>query len=203
MFRALGFCCNDDGTQFMGVVCTVYISTRGRVKWDEDNLGEIEANKPERQKITEPKTPYHPMIDVDDDSLSPRKGRSFNEVVEDTMRAEELWTALDIMASSSRNSTRRSSGWTSSEDEVDPMEQDEEDSETDRSSNFREHRRAHYDEFRKVKELRRKGSFLEDGDEENGGVKEGTSSLTTNVRDIEIEGTATSHENSSPPANEV
>ncbi|XP_011012364.1 PREDICTED: protein phosphatase inhibitor 2-like isoform X1 [Populus euphratica] len=177
--------------------------TRGRVKWDEDNLGEIEANKPERQKITEPKTPYHPMIDVDDDSLSPRRGSSFNEVAEDTMRAEELRTALDIMASSSRNPSRRSSGWTSSEDEVDPMEQDEEDSETDRSSNFREHRRAHYDEFRKVKELRWKGSFLEDEEEENGDEKEGTSSLTTGVRDIEIEGAATTHQNSSPPANGV
>lgn len=31
MFRALGFCCNDDGTQFMGVVCTVYIRW---VLWD-------------------------------------------------------------------------------------------------------------------------------------------------------------------------
>jgi len=44
----------------------------------------------------------------------------------DAMRAEDLRSALDIMASSSRNPTKRSSGWTSSEDEADPMEQDEE-----------------------------------------------------------------------------
>jgi protein phosphatase inhibitor 2 len=64
---------------------------------------------------------FSPIVD----SLSPRGG-SFNEVIEDAMRAEDLRSALDIMASSSRNPTKRSSGWTSSEDEADPMEQDEE-----------------------------------------------------------------------------
>lgn len=159
-----------------------------------------------RQKITEPKTPYHPMID-DDGSLSPRRG-SFDDVVGEAMRAEELRTALDTVASSSRNAGRRSGGWTSSEDEADPMEQDE-DSESDRNASFREQRRAHYDEFRKVKEFRRKGSFFEDEDDENGVNKrrdercDSSSSLSAGVKDIDIEeGSAAScQESSLPPAN--
>ncbi|XP_027366796.1 protein phosphatase inhibitor 2-like isoform X2 [Abrus precatorius] len=115
---------------------------KGRVKWDEANIGEIEANKPVRQKITEPKTPYHPMID-------------------DDKNAER--SAFDNAASCSRKGTMQSDGWTSSEDESEEMKQDDD----ERRVSFKEHRRVHYDEFLKVKELRQKASLLEDGSDED------------------------------------
>ncbi|XWS37815.1 hypothetical protein CRYUN_Cryun19dG0077800 [Craigia yunnanensis] len=140
------------------------------------------------------------MID-DDGSLSP-VGGSFNDCIGDAMDAEELCCALKDVASSSRKTTGHSGGWTSSEDEADPMDHEEEDCETDRSGmSFKEQRKAHYNEFLMVKELRRKGSFLEaeDGDVEC----DSSSLLSSGVKDIGIEeGTATlPGKSSARPAN--
>ncbi|XP_039025399.1 protein phosphatase inhibitor 2-like isoform X2 [Hibiscus syriacus] len=130
-----------------------------------------------RQKITEPETPYHPMIDDDDvGSLSP-VGHGFNDCIGHTMDAEELRSVLKDVASSSRKTTGQSSGWTSSEDEAD---------EEDRSGmSFQELRKAHYDEFLKIKELRSKGSFLEDEDDDAEG--DPSYSLSSSVKDMEME----------------
>ncbi|XP_010482567.1 PREDICTED: protein phosphatase inhibitor 2-like [Camelina sativa] len=184
---------------------------RGRVQWDEANIVEIESNKPVRQKITEPKTPYHPMID-DDGSLSPR-GRSFDECVDDMQRAEELRNSLkDAAASSSRNSSQGSGGggWSSSdEEEADPMDQDEEVPENGKNARFNAHRKAHYDEFRKVKELRSSGSFYEEEEEEDHDGAKGSKSesATTTSRhtksgnkEIDAGTTTVSEKSSSPPS---
>ncbi|CAH8384457.1 unnamed protein product [Eruca vesicaria subsp. sativa] len=156
--------------------------TKGRVQWDEANIVEIESNKPVRQKITEPKTPYHPpyhpMIDDDDGSLSSRV-RSFDNFVE-MHRAEELKNDLNDLASSSKiiNHLSDSGDLSSSEDEADPVDENEEGSEGEKNASFNEHRRVHYDEFRMVKELRSSGSFYGEDAEVDDGAKTGKPDAT-------------------------
>lgn len=164
---------------------------KGRVRWDETNLGEIEANKPVRQKITEPKTPYHPMIDEDDyGSLSPVRNNS-EDGTGNGIHAEAIQRALKDVES--RNDKSRPTGWPSSEDEADEMDEDDK----ERSRRFKEHRRAHYDEYQRV-ELLRKGSFVveDESDEESSHAVEkkdgdaGCSSSTVTaagVKDMETE----------------
>lgn len=56
-------------------------------------------------------------------SLSPIRGGSFEDGLNDAVHAEAIRSALDDVASSSKSDSHRS-GWTSSEDEADAMEQD-------------------------------------------------------------------------------
>ena len=67
---------------------------------------------------------------------------------------------------------------------------------------FKEQRKAHYNEFLKVKELRRKGSFLEEEDDVEG---DSSSSLSSGVKDIGIEeGTTTlPRKSSARPSNRL
>ncbi|VVA92620.1 unnamed protein product [Arabis nemorensis] len=121
-------------------------------------------------------------------SLSPR-GRSFDNCVDEMQRAEELRNFLIDVASSSKNTGQisDSGGWSSSDDDEDPMDENP-DSESEKNASFKEHRRAHYDEFRMVKELRSSGSFYGEDAEVKDSTRTGKSEATISQKTTGVKG---------------
>ncbi|KAM3687201.1 hypothetical protein ACB098_10G062500 [Castanea mollissima] len=153
--------------------------TQGRVRWNEANLVENEANKPVRQKISEPKTPFHQMIEEDESVAS----------VGYAEHAEAIRNALNVVSTQKHSAPLERSVSSSSEDDADAMEQDEGSVKINRDMSFNSHRKAHYDEFLRVKELKQKGYF-EDEDYEDHNVRKHNSPslLSDGVRAIQIDG---------------
>ncbi|KAH7434694.1 hypothetical protein KP509_06G030700 [Ceratopteris richardii] len=136
-------------------------SRNARVVWDEANLEYLEASKSPKQKITEPKTPYH-VSALEDGSISPIAGE--DKFLDEAAQAEQIQHALMEVASTSSNHRRSRGGWTSSEDEADDMDQDTDVGMVSHKKSFREQRRAHYDEYRKLKALRQGTSEIIEDD---------------------------------------
>ncbi|XP_022737921.1 protein phosphatase inhibitor 2-like [Durio zibethinus] len=157
---------------------------KGRVRWDEANLSEIEANKPVRKKIDEPKTPYPPMIE-EDGSSSTRPDNSVKSIGY-SAHAEALRNALNKLALSEKNNGA-SGGWTSSDEEGETGDEDQGFAKQRDAVSFEDRRRAHYDEFKKVKEMQEKACFLDD-EHDNGKHNSGScSNLSIDSREIDIE----------------
>ncbi|WVZ74721.1 hypothetical protein U9M48_022873 [Paspalum notatum var. saurae] len=125
---------------------------RGHVKWDEVNLNNIESNKPEREKITEPKTPYHPMIDEDEGTVSPI--HLSEDSVDKSAHADAIKTALAEAVCSGKIFDRNS--WESCDNE-EAVKQ---------GTAFDDHRKVHYDEYHKMKQLLQKGTMNDEADED-------------------------------------
>ncbi|XP_018811909.1 protein phosphatase inhibitor 2-like isoform X2 [Juglans regia] len=155
---------------------------KGPVRWDEAKLAEIEANKPVKKKIDEPKTPFHPKVNKDGSLYS--VGSSGNAA-----QAEAIRNALNEVISSRRHSTGFV-GWTSFEDEADAMEQDEGSVKIEHDISFEDNRRKHYDEFWRVKELKKYGFFPNDKNDEDddAGRQHSYSFLSNGLREIHIDG---------------
>ncbi|KAG2681247.1 hypothetical protein I3760_11G135400 [Carya illinoinensis] len=151
------------------------------MKWDEAKLAEIEANKPVRKKIDEPKTPYLPMVNEDGSLYS--VGSTSNAA-----QAEAIRNALKEVISSRMYTGF--AGWTSSEDESEATEQDEGSVKIENDITFEDNRRKHHDEFWGLKELKKKVCFPDDKNDEDddAGRQHSCSFLNNGLREIHIDG---------------
>ncbi|CAN4124196.1 unnamed protein product [Withania somnifera] len=101
-------------------------------------IGKIEANKPMRMKITEPKTPFHHQKIRDD---------NFEEY------SNNVDNNIDAL-----NKSRSDSHMDDDDVHVDHDYEEE----LERKRKFMEHRRGHYDEYKRIKELQRNGSLFKE-----------------------------------------
>ncbi|XP_059440866.1 protein phosphatase inhibitor 2-like isoform X2 [Corylus avellana] len=130
----------------------------------------------------------------EDGSLSPLRD-SVNGSIGHSAHAEALRNALNEAVSSQKHCQ----GWTSSsEDEAaDPMKQAEDFAKIRHGMSFNDRKREHYDEFWRVKELKKKGCLLENENDEDDDAGRGrydsSSSFSDGVREIHIEGDDESH----------
>lgn len=158
---------NGEGTShFLVVLLFLMEVPRVRVIWDEDNLAFLEACKSPKQKINEPKTPYHAATGSNG-FVSPTPDEEICPM-EAAAHAEAIRCALSEVASTSGGSSSQHRGgkWVFSENDsrfIDMNEnfnvegiaiQDNRLSFEDSRVSFEEHRRKHYDEFHRAKMMR-------------------------------------------------
>ncbi|KAH1106261.1 hypothetical protein J1N35_010029 [Gossypium stocksii] len=139
-----------------------------RVSWNEANLREIEANKQETKKIDEPKTPYPSTIE---------DGSSVKSI-DFAAHAEALKNALNKLAFTEEHN---------SPFEETCQDEDQGLAKQKDSVSFEERRRAHYDEFKKVKEVQEKGCSLDDELDNSIHVSDSGSTLDIDSIEIDIE----------------
>ncbi|MBA0709820.1 hypothetical protein Golax_024840, partial [Gossypium laxum] len=140
---------------------------RKRVSWNEANLREIEANKQETKKIDEPKTPYPSTIEEDGSSV---------KSIDFAAHAEALKNALNKLAFTEEHNSPF--GETCQDEDQGLAKQKD-------TVSFEGRRRAHYDEFNKVKEVQEKGCSLDD--ELDNSIYVSGSGSTLDIDSIEID----------------
>ncbi|KAL2643511.1 hypothetical protein R1flu_011098 [Riccia fluitans] len=158
-----------------------------RVVWDEQNLGFWEAHKTPKQKIDEPKTPYHPP-EAEEDIVTPTPEQN-------AAHADAVRLALTQVASTSDRRVEHADGEgsgasSSSVDDIQhrynpepkSMEIDEPPSQLRRCRSFEEKRHIHQLEYRRAKSALGHRPMFEDdeNDQKDKGQASGSGASSSN-----------------------